>query len=450
MTTRWNISRRTMLRALGATVALPVLDVMDPAYANAAASTANTRMGYFYFPNGIPEGIWDPAKVSSNGQLLKLNEWMSPLEPFKQDIIIPTNLWTPLGNGHGPGTATWLTGGDYNRRTVNAGGISVDQLAAKHVGQDTLLPSLELSLRGEGFFSNSLPRNAISWSEKGMPLSREVEPRVIFDRMFSTSSGGVTNRSVLDLVLEEARSLNKRVSSADRTRLDDYFASIRALEKRIEFAEKRSQEKGSDKVLTDSLITPSPGIPSEHEEYVQLMMDLIVLAFQTNATRVCTFMLDHGQSNRYFNFIDNVQGTWHALSHYKDASGKTEDDDGVTSWSSVAEKRAMFAEVNRWHHRQMAYLFGKMKAVREPDGRTLLENSMLVYGSNLADGNQHGEENLPMIIAGSGGGTIKSGRQLEFRDRTDMSQLHLAMLQRMGVKAKRFARAKQPLDQLDG
>lgn len=451
MNESWKISRRMLLQGLGATVALPFLDVMAPKQSIAATGpTTARRMAYFYFPNGIPKGIWEPAEVGTGGELLRLNDWMSPLEPFKQDLVIPTNLKTPLGNGHGAGTATWLTGGDYDRQRVNAGGISVDQLAAKHVGQETLLPSLELSLRGEGFFSNSLPRNILSWSEKGMPLAREVEPRVVFDRMFSTSSGGVTNRSVLDLVLAEARSVKNQVSSLDRSRLDEYFESIRALEKRIDFAEKRSTEKGNDKALTDTLIAPSPGIPSDHEEYVRMMMDIIVLAFQSDATRVCTFMLDHGQSNRYFDFIDNVRGTWHALSHYKDASGKTEDDDGTTSWSSVKEKRVMFAEVTRWHHRQMAYLLGQMKAIKEPDGRTLLDNSMLVYGSSLCDGNEHGDENLPLIVAGGGGGTIKTGRYLEFKEETDMSRLHLALLQRMGVDAKRFAKADTPLDQLEG
>jgi hypothetical protein len=283
-----------------------------------------------------------------------------------------------------------------------------------------------------------------------MPVAREVEPRVVFDRMFRTSAGGVTNRSVLDLVLDEARSLKKQVSSIDRLRLDEYFESINALERRIAFAERRTTETSDDKALTDTLIAPAPGIPSDHEEYVRQMMDLIVLAFQSNATRACTFMLDHGQSNRYFDFIDNVKGTWHALSHYKDASGTTEDDDGTTSWNSVEQKRAMFAEVTRWHHRQMAYLFGRMKAIDEPDGRSLLDNSMLVYGSSLSDGNEHGEENLPLIVAGGGGGTIKTGRYLEFEEETDMSRLHLALLQRMGVNAIRFARADTPLDQLEG
>ena len=451
MNTPWKISRRTMLKGLGAAVALPALDVMGPVAARAATGTESiNRMAYFYFPNGIARGIWDPAKVADDGKLLELGEWMSPLEPFKEDIILPTNIWTPLGNGHSRGTATWLTGADSGRRTRKVSPMSVDQVAAKQIGSKTLLPSLELSLKGEGFFSNSLPRNCISWGENGMPMSREIEPRVIFDRMFAPPSGGATNRSVMDLVLADARSLKKYVSTADRQRLDQYFESIGALEKRIAFAERQTDEVAQDNAQTDTLTTPTPGIPSDHQEYMRLMMDLMVLAFQSDATRVCTFMLDHGQSNRYFSFLDGVQGTWHALSHYKNASGMTEDDDGTTSWESVEAKRANFAEVNRWHHRQMAYLFGRMKDIREADGRTLLENSMIVYGSSLGDGNEHDKYHLPVVFAGGGGGTIKTGRQIKFDKPTDLASVHLAFLQRMGIEIDKFGTADGPMEELAG
>ena len=218
------------------------------------------------------------------------------------------------------------------------------------------------STKGEGFFSNSLPRNSISWSVADRPLPREVEPRAVFD----------------------------------------------------------------------TLTPPEPGIPADHQEYVRTMLDLLVAAFQSDATRVVTFMLDHGQSNRYFNFIPGVRGTWHALSHYKNASGKTEDDDGVTSWSSPEEKQRMYSEVVRWHHRQVAYLLRRLRVVQEPDGRTLLDNSMIVYGATLGDGNEHDPNDLPTLLAG-GGGTIWSGRALDFAEPTDLANLHLSLLQRTGV-----------------
>ena len=455
MTTR-RISRRTVLRGLGATVALPLLDVMRPvsalgggAAAAPGAAASARRLAYLYFPNGIARGTWHPAETAPDGRLRKLNEWMRPLEPFRDELIIPRNVWTPLGNGHVGGTPTWLTGFDYDRQAVSAGGVSADQLAARHAGRETLLPSLELSTKGEGFFSNSLSRNAISWSAADRPLPREVEPRAVFDRIFRPPSGGASDRSVMDAVLEDARDLRRAASRTDRVRLDEYFESIRALERRIEFSERRSTQLGADRALTDTLTAPEPGIPSDHGEYVRLMLDLLVAAFQSDATRVATFMLDHGQSNRYFDFIPGVKGTWHALSHYRNASGRTEDDDGVTSWSSPEEKRRMYSEVVRWHHRQVAYLLGRLRAIEEPDGRTLLDNSMIVYGAILGDGNEHDPDDLPTLLAGRGGGTIDSGRAVEFAEPTDLANLHLSLLQRMGVPIERFGNSVTPMREID-
>jgi len=436
-----------MLRGLGAAIALPLLDVMSPL--GRAATTPLNRLAYLYFPNGIPRGSWNPEATTPDGRIVRLNPWMQPLEPFKDDILIPSNIWTPDGNGHVNGPPTWLTGFGYDSRAVNAGGVSADQLAARHTSADTLLPSLELSLRGEGFFSNSLPRNAVSWSAPDRPLMREVEPRAVFDRMFRPPSGGATRRSVMDAVMEDARSLASYTSKADQHRLDEYFGSIRALEKRIEFSENRSNALRADRATTDTLTTPEPGIPSDHEEYVRLMMDLMVAAFQSDATRVCTFMLDHGQSNRYFNFLSGIHGTWHALSHYKNASGRTQDDDGVTSWDSVEQKRTMYAEVIRWHHRQVAYLLGRMKAIQEPDGGTLLDNSMIVYGASLGDGNEHDEHDLPTLVAGRGAGTIRSGRFIEYSEPTNFANLHLSLLRRMGLPLDSFGTSDRVLGELD-
>ena len=441
-------SRRAILRGIGASIALPLLDVV-PTFAQAPLTASSipigiNRLAYLYFPNGIPRGIWYPEETDQNGRLIKLNKWMSPLEPHKSTIIIPSNIWTPEGNGHVNGTPTWLTGYDYDSRAVNAGGVSADQIVARHLREETLLPSLELSLKGEGYFSNSLPRNAISWSTPDRPMAREIEPRTIFDRMFNTQTGGTSNRSVMDAVLADARSLGNVVSSADKLRLDEYFESIRALERRIEFAERQSEEMREDGASTDTLVAPTPGIPADHESYIRLMMDLMIMAFQSDATRVCTFMLDHGQSNRYFNFIPEVKGTWHALSHYQNASGMTEDDDGTTSWESVEQKRTMYAEVVRWHHYQVAYLLERMKSIREPNGNSLLDNSMVLMGGAIGDGNEHDASNLPTLIAGGGGGTIRTGRYIEHKEPTDLAGIHLALMQRMGVSLDRFGSADTP------
>lgn len=450
MSTSWKISRRTMLRGVGAAVALPLLDVMEPLTAlERQTSRSRVRLGYLYFPNGVADGAWQPKKVSRRGRLLELNDWMQPLQPFRRDMVLFRNVWTPHGNGHGAGTATWLTGGRYDGEKIDAGGVSADQLAARHIGGETLLPSLELSLRGEGYFSGDLPRNTVSWSRSDVPVPRETVPRTIFDRMFRRADEGLTDRSVLDAVLEHARSLRGAVSRSDRRKIDEYLESVRSIEKRLDFADVQMKRVKEDGALTNSLTRPQPGIPADHGEYVHLMLDLMTLAFWSGATRVCTFMLDHGQSNRYFNFIDGVKGTWHALSHYKDASGKTEDDDGVTSWTSVSSKRDMYNAVTRWHHEQVAYLLGRMDAIDDEGGRTLLDNSLILYGSSLADGHEHEAENLPLLLAGKGGRTIRSGRLVSFREQTSLSNLHLAMLQRAGVDIEEFGGSRTPLTEID-
>ena len=441
----WRISRRTMLRGAGAAISLPLLDVMEASAGISAAPTTAVRAAYLYFPNGVADGAWGADKMGRDGKILKLNRWMSPLEDFKSDLIIPRNIWTPRGNGHGAGTATWLTGGGYDDRNIDAGGLSADQLAARALRSETLLPSLELSLRGEGYFSNSLVRNSISWSESG-PVPRDTEPRVVFDRMFRAGQGAAAQKSVLDGVIEDANSMRRRGSIADQRKIDEYLEAIRAIERRIEFATQQADRAASNPLLTQSLKRPLGGIPADHENYIRSMLDMIVLAFWSDATRISTFMLDHGQSNRYFNFIDGVQGTWHALSHWKDASGKTEDDDGTTSWSSPSAKREQYNMVTRWHTEQVAYLLDRLKSIREPDGRTLLDNSMILYGSNLADGHEHGERNLPIVLAGGGGGTINTGKQMEFRSARSMSDLHLAILKRLAPSIERFAESKSPME----
>lgn len=437
-----------MLRGLGASIALPFLDVME-AEASQTPQRPTPRVAFLYFPNGISDGAWEPEEVGPAGELLKLNSLMSPLEAFRNDIVIPRNMWTPLGNGHGAGTATWLTGHGYDERRINVGGPSVDQIAARAIGRDTPLQSLELSLQGMGSYAKDLPRNNISWTDASTPCAREVEPRRVFDRIVGRTGGALASRSVLDLVLADAQSLHNRVSIADRRKVDEYMESIRGLERRLDFAEAQTTRIDREQRLTDSLLRPQAGIPSDHKEYVRLMMDMIVLAFWSDATRVCSFMLDHGQTNRYFDFLDGVRGTWHALSHYEDISGRSDDDDGKNSWDSVTSKREMFNEVVRWHHEQLAYLLGRLSKVKDGDV-TLLDNSMLLYGSSLANGSLHNPEDIPTLIAGRGGGTITTGRALQLSELTSMSRIYLAMLQGLGVKVDHFGETRQPLEQLQG
>ena len=448
MAKSWQLSRRTMLRAVGAAVTLPWLEAMQPLSALAVTpKRPKLRAGYLYFPNGVAKGSWEPDKVERDGRLRRLNKWMKELEQYKKDILIGHNIWTPRGNGHGAGTATWLTGGSYSGSRVSAGGASVDQIIARHVGRDTMLPSLEMSMRGEGYFSNSLPRNSISWVNSKLPSTRDINPRTVYDRMFRKASEGVTDKGVIDLVNDQAKSLKRRVGQADQRKIDEYLEALRAVEKRMEFAEKQTGESELGQAEGIEFKRPPVGIPEDHETYMRTMMDLMVLGFWSGATRVGSLMLDHGQSNRYFDFIDGVRGTWHALSHYRDISGKTEDDDGINSWKTVSQKRDMYNAVTAWHHRQFAYMLGKMKSIDEGNG-SLLDNTMLLYGSSLGDGHAHGEENLPVIFAGGGGGTVRSGRYLKYRRNYSLSKYHLATMQRMGVPVEEFAEVDSPMSGL--
>ena len=445
------ISRRTMLRGAGVAMSLPLLDTMAPSVlADTPGAGKTVRLAYLYFPNGVADGGWEPETVVRDGSLVELNRFMEPLNDFKSDIIIPKKVWTPRGNGHGAGTATWLTGHGYDGRRIDAGGASVDQVAARIVGKQTLLPSLELQTRGEGFFSNSLVRNTISWSDAVTPVPRETEPRVVFDRMFRVGSGSLSDRSVLDAVLDDAKSLRRRVSVDDHRKLDEYLESVRAIERRIQFADRQTRRAAANRALTSSLIRPDEQIPDDYGAYMRSMFDMMTLAFWADATRVSTFMLDHGQSNRYFNFVDGVQGTWHALSHWKDASGNTEDDDGVTSWSSPEEKREQYNLVTRWHHEQVAYFLGRLKSIKEPDGSSLLDNSMILYGSSLSDGHEHSARDLPLLIAGRGGGTVKTGCQIKFRRDTSLSNLHLSMLRRLDERVPEFGGSDTEMTEIDG
>lgn len=444
-----SISRRTALRGMGVALSLPWLDVMSGRTLGGPETPRNNvRLAYLYFPNGVADGAWEPAQVGPDGALLRLNRYMDPLEHLRSDLIFIQNVWTPSGNGHGAGTATWLTGRGYDDRDINAGGTSVDQIAAKLVAGKTLLPSLELSTRGEGFFSNSLVRNTLSWADAATPVPRETSPRVIFDRMFRVGNQTVSDRSVLDTVLEDAKSLRQRISSDDHRKLDEYLESVRSIERRLEFADTQAKRAREKPELQSRLIRPEAELPSDYGQYVRLMFDMLTLAFWADATRVATFMLDHGQSNRYFNFIEGVQGTWHALSHWKDASGNTEDDDGITSWSSPREKRHQYNLVTRWHHEQVAYFLDRLKSIREQDGRTLLENSTILYGSSLADGHEHAAKNLPLLVAGNGGSTIRSGSVVRFRNDTSMSRIHLSMLRQLDPRVQQFAEETQSITEL--
>ena len=252
-------SRRAFLRGVGACLVLPSLESLGaPAVVSGVPGSA-TRLAYLYFPNGSASGCWEPRKMGKNDKLEELNEWMAPLEEHKADLVVTKNLWTPRGNGHGAGTATWLTGGSYNGRKNDVGGPSVDQIVARHFRADSPLPSLELSTAGEGSFAGSLPRNCLSWTARDVPAVRETIPRAVFDKLFRRAPEGFVNESVLDLVLAQSKDLKRRASAADGRKIDEYLDSVRAIENRLEFAEAQSKRAAADRGLTDTLRRPKPG-----------------------------------------------------------------------------------------------------------------------------------------------------------------------------------------------
>lgn len=435
------LQRREFLRGAAASVALPLLPSL--AWSRGRASTSPVRAVWLYFPNGVAEGSWHPKRVGRKGQLVKLNAAMAPLERHRDDLLLLENVHMPEGNGHGAGTATWLTPGDWDEQTLDAGGASVDQLAARAIGGDSVVPALSLSTPGMGFFSSSLSRNTMSWSASGRPVFRETDPRAVFQRLFGASPDA--DRSLLDGLRAQAKALRKGLGADDRPKLDEYLEAIRGVERRIAFASNAATARRLAEAKELGLGAPPAAAPEDHKESLDQLFDLIALALWSGATRLASLMLDHGQSNRYCTFIPGVKGTWHALSHWKEFDGRSEDDDGETSWSSRKSKRAMYDRVVTWHHERVARFLDRLAQLPEGEGR-LLDQTIVVYGSNIADGHDHAEEDLPILVAGGGGGAIRTGRQLESRRALNFSRVHLATLKALGVESERFGDTRRPLD----
>ena len=431
--------RRTFLRgAAGAALGLPLLEVMAPRSAIAAGTTtvkSPIRMGAIYLPNGVPNLAWRP--VSAAGPLNQLNDWLSPFQTLKDKLLFISGLQSATNGSHADAGATWLVRPCPDNRIARTRGVgetSMDQLVARVVGEQTPLASLELISRPEGSYSKSLLRSSISWRNATTPLPRENNPRAVYDRLTGAgaekSTGANTNRrSTLDAVLDDARRMKRQVSIADRHKLDEYLEAVRSVEKRMGQLAAETQAAARSKAGT--FPRPQQEIPEDHAAYLRLMFDMMVLAYWTDSTRVATFMLDQAQSNRYFNFVPGVQGMWHALSHWRDFSGKTEDDDGKTFWSSREEKFNQYLTVIKWHHTQVAYFLDRLNGIQEGDG-TLLDRCMILYGSPFADGNEHVSTNLPLLVAGKAGGKIRSGRHVLYPN-APAEGLYLSMMDIMDV-----------------
>lgn len=435
------LARRQVLRGLAATLPLPFLESVAPARA-----TPPVRAAWLYFPNGASAGSFAPGRTDAAGRLLSLTPQMAPLERHRAQLTLVRRLHTPRGNGHGAGTATWLTGGGWDARALDPGGPSVDQIAAQRVGAGCVAPALSLRARGEGFFSADVPRNTLSWSGPGRPVFRETDPRAVFQLLFGT--GVSTEQSLLDDLRSQAADARRVVSRADQERLDAYLEAVRGLERRVAFVQDEATRARLDQARAFGLgfdaSQPLTAVPEDHGAYLDLLLDLAALALFSGASRVASVLLDHGQSNRYCTFLPGVKGTWHALSHWKDASGRTDDDDGVTAWDSVATKRQMYDAVVTWHHERVARFLDRLAAFPEAGG-TLLDHTLVVYGSSLADGYDHGERDLPTLLAGAAGGAVRTGRVLDPGGPTDLAALHLSTLHALGAEVVSFGAADQPL-----
>jgi hypothetical protein len=416
-------------------MALPALEAMTSplkliaSEAAASAAGAPKRMAFLYVPNGANMSDWTPKTVGSDYELPYILE---PLKEFQPDFQILSGLAHDKArpNGDGPGdharaSATFLTGCQA-RKTAGADikvGTSVDQVAAMKIGQTTRLPSLELGCdRGraagscDSGYSCAYSYN-ISWKSEATPLPPEVDPRQVFERLFSSGSSAELSenrarrdryhKSILDFVLDDARQLRSKLGQTDQRKLDEYLTAVRELERRIEQAEKFASARPD--------YTAPTGIPQDYEQHMHLLMDLLVLAFQTDSTRVSSFILAHDGSNRSYPFIGVSEGH-HDLSHH----------------GGNDEKKSKIAKINRFHATQLAYLLGKLKSVKEGEGN-LLDNCLIVYGSAIGDGNRHNHDNLPVLLAGKGGGTLQPGRHVRFDKETPMANLYLSMLDRVGV-----------------
>jgi Protein of unknown function (DUF1552) len=415
-----------------------------------AAGAAPRRMAFIYVPNGANMPDWTPA---TEGAGFELPSTLQPLADFRSDFSVLSGLTQDAGRAkmdgagdHARASATWLTSTRIRKTNgvdIHAG-ISADQFAAQKVGKETRFASLELGCdRGQtsgncdSGYSCAYSYN-IAWRTPSAPLPPEVDPALAFERLFAGTNRQETaeqrarreryEKSVLDFVMEDAKALNAKLGRTDQRKLDEYLTSVRDLERRIESAKNVEQQLPGFQRPT--------GIPRNAEgktdfvAHARLMMDIMALAFQTDSTRIVTFVMKHDGSNDAYPQI-GIRDGHHDLSHHQ----------------NDAEKRAKIAQINRFHMEQFAYLLGKLKSVKEGQG-TLLDNSMIVYGSGLADGNAHAHDNLPLLLAGRGGGTIATGRHIRWPKDTPMANLFLSMMDRMGMSAERFGDSTGRLNQL--
>lgn len=442
------LSRRSALKGMGVSVALPFLEAMLPASAfGAAAARPPLRMAFLYVPNGIHIPDWTPK---AEGAGFPLPYLLEPLAPVQQELMVLTGLTLDKArpNGDGPGDharamSAFLTG-RQPRKTHGADirvGVSVDQIAAEKVGKATRFPSLEIGCEGgqnsgncDSGYSCAYSAN-LSWRTEATPMAKEIDPRLVFERLFGAPAKDESeaararreryNKSILDFVAEDARRLTAKLGATDQRKLDEYLTGVREIERRIQLAQP-VVAVGSTKIVRPA------GIPSEYADHLKIMGDLLALAFQGDLTRVATFVFANDGSNRSYKSIGVPEGH-HDLSHHGNDKAKHE----------------KLKKINRFHVEMLAHLLTKMKSIKEGDG-TMLDNCMIVYGAGISDGNAHNHDNLPILLAGKGGGTLKPGRHVRYPKETPLTNLYLSLLERMGASVPAFGDSKGTLTALEG
>lgn len=428
------ISRRTILRGLGVSLSLPWLEAMGPigAWAETAdpKTVAPNRMAFLYVPNGKHMPDWTPKQEGSDFELTPILE---PLAAVKHKLLVFSGLTADKarpygdgGGGHARAMAAYLTGVHPNKTdgTDIRNGISVDQAAAAHVGHRTRLASLEVGTEHGAMAGNCdsgyscVYTSTMSWRSATQPLPKQVNPKIVFERLFGSGDQAqqkrnARRRSILDYVREDSKGLERGLSTNDVRKLDEYFSSIRDIEQRMERAEKLPPVKVPD--------YPAPtGIPASYEEHIRLMCDLLVLAFQTDVTRIATFVLANEASNKPYPFIGVPDGH-HDVSHH----------------GGDAAKHEKIKKINLFHTKQLAYLLERLDAIQEGDG-TLLDHAMIAYGSGIHDGNAHNHEDLPVLLAGGGCGTLSTGRHVRYEKETPLNNLWVSMLNRMEITVEKL------------
>jgi hypothetical protein len=427
--TRKHLSRRTFLRGAGVTLALPLLESMLPAQtpagaAGVAGAVPRSRLSFIFFPHGVTMDKWLPASAGAGFEFTPI---LKPLEPFRDYITVVSNTYAPMAYGpdasaaanHARSSAVFLSGARPEETARPALGETVDQAAAKAIGQDTPLPSIELTVEPGGLASPF--RNTISWQSATSPLPMEHNPQVIFERLFGDGSNEAErrarrqqSRSLLDSLTDQVTSLKTQLPAGDRGRLDGYLTDVREIERRIQKAEK--QMEAAKLEVPD---TPA-GVPGTFEEHIRMLFDLQVLAFRAEITRIATLMLAHELSNATFP-ATNIRDGFHNLSHH----------------SNVRANMEKFAELNAYHHSMLVYFLDKLKGTQDGDGN-LLDHSLILFGSGMSDGNQHNHTPLPMLLAGKASGALKAGRHVRLPKLTSHSNLLLTILHKAGVQAEKI------------